>query len=125
MPILREDLEDVTVKVNRVHRVAGPEQAQADEIALLDPNRLGVRKRLSIDREEVVHIAGLTAFAWPIRPLADPGREHEKVVLRDLLLDRAWIPRLDHKRAPHAAHRDMLMHVDVDNGTTWFRPDRP
>ena len=53
MTVLEDDLEYMAVNVDRVETAPGTEQAKADDITFLDPDRLGFREGLAVDGEVV------------------------------------------------------------------------
>src|SRR6185437_4874871 len=111
--VLRVNFEIVAVDVDRVHLVAGTDQANAYDIAFLDPQWLRLGEGLAIDGGKIRNVARDAAFTRLVRPVGNPTGKHQDVVLRHFLLDRRGIFRVDDQRSPHAAHRDMLVDVDV------------
>ena len=92
---------------------ASTDQTNANDIAFLDSQRLRVGKRLAIDGEVIRLVAGKAAVPRLVGPAGDPAGKHHDVILGDFLFDWRRIFWINDQRAPHTAHRDMLVDVDM------------
>src|SRR3546814_6816521 len=80
MPVIEHDLEDVAMDVDRMETAASPEHAQADDVAFLDADRLGLGEGLPVDREIVEDVARNAALAQFVGPGRSPFREHQDII---------------------------------------------
>src|SRR3546814_10168647 len=95
--------------VDRMETAASPEHAQADDVAFLDADRLGLGEGLPVDREIVEDVARNDALAQFVGPGRSPFREHQDIIAGDLAVNFRRLDRVDDERYPHAARRDVLV----------------